>query len=378
MNTDKIREDFPVLKKHKYLDSACMSLKPISVVKEMERYYLEFPACGERSSHKLGKKVTDEFEKARKNIAKFIGAKEEELIFTKNTTEGLNLAANSLKLKKDDAVITSDKEHNSNFLPWLKFKHKALSSENFLESLEKEKFNVVSVVHSSNIDGSQFPIREISKIAHDNGAICVVDGAQSAPHKEIDVKKLGCDIFAFSGHKMLGPSIGCLYIRKDLAEEMEPFIKGGGTVVNVNDGNPKYMQAPQKFEAGLQNYAGAMGLRAAVEYLEKVGMKNIEQHENKLKKIMSDGLGSIDKIKFVGEQNKSGVLSFNVGKIPSTEASIMFDSFSVLLRGGFHCCHNWFNIKKINGSVRASLYFYNNENDVDSLINAAKSIAKMS
>src|SRR3989344_1269218 len=162
----------------------------------MKKYYLDFPACGERSSHKLGKKVTDEFEKARKNIAKFIGAKEEELIFTKNTTEGLNLAANSLKLKKDDAVITSDKEHNSNFLPWLKFKHKALSSENFLESLEKEKFNVVSVVHSSNIDGSQFPIREISKIAHDNGAICVVDGAQSAPHKEIDVKKLGCDIFA--------------------------------------------------------------------------------------------------------------------------------------------------------------------------------------
>src|SRR3989344_2587893 len=281
MNVDKIRADFPVLKNNfAYLDSACMSLKPRQVVDAMNRYYLEFPACGERSSHRLGAIVTEEYHTARKIVAKFIGAGEDELVFTKNTTEGINLAAHSL-MSPRDSVVVSEKEHNSNFLPWVNFNRTVIKTHNGFFDMEafsaamSPSVRVVALQHTSNIDGMSFPIKEISRISHENGALLVVDGAQSAPHKEIDVRRLGCDVFAFSGHKMLGPSIGAVYIRKDLSDQMAPFITGGGTVLNVLDGKPLFTTGPEKFEGGLQNYAGAIGLRAAVDYLEKTGQKNI-------------------------------------------------------------------------------------------------------
>ncbi len=376
MNVDKIREDFPVLQKHTYLDSACMSLKPKQVVEAMNEYFYEFPACGERSSHKLGKRVTEEVETARKKIAKFVGAKPEEIVFTKNTTEGLNLAANALKLEKNDTVVTSDKEHNSNLLPWLKFNHDFVNTKSGQLDLDLPKAEVVSLVHTSNIDGVSFPVKELGKIAHDNGSVFVVDGAQSAPHKEIDVKKLNCDIFAFSGHKMLGPSIGAVYVSKDL--DLDNFLVGGGTVANVNDGKPTFLPIPEAFEAGLQNYAGIIGFRAAVEYLEKIGMKNIEKHEAGLNKLATEQISQIEKVSILHEsQDRSGIISMIIEGVKSTEASLMFDSHGVLLRGGHHCCHNWFNKNKLDGTVRASLYLYNNQSDVEKLIEAAKKVAQL-
>ena len=385
MNIEKIRNDFPIVEKHVYLDSACMSLKPKQVVEAMNKYYLEYTACGERSSHRLGKRVTEEYEEARKKIAKFIGAKTEEIIFTKNTTEGLNIAANSLGLKKDDTIIISDKEHNSNFLPWLSFNHKIIQTKNgffdlgAFEKIINKQVKVVSLVHTSNIDGITFPIEKIAKIEHDNGSLLVVDGAQSVPHKEINVKKLGCDILAFSGHKMLGPSIGCLYIKKDLAEEMKPFIVGGGTITSLVNSKPNFMESPHKFEAGLQNYAGAIGLRAAVEYIESLGLKNIEKHEIMLNKIMTEGLENVKNISILGgsPEERGGILSFNINGIASTETSLMFDAHNIMLRGGFHCCHNWFNTNKINGSIRASLYLYNNEKDAEHFVDSAKKVASI-
>ncbi len=386
MNVDKIRADFPVLSKgFAYLDSACMALKPRQVVEAMNRYYLEFPACGERSSHRLGAIVTEETRQARKNIAKFINAGEEEIVFTKNTTEGLNLAANSLGLTKTDSVIVSEKEHNSNFLPWAGFQRAIVKTHNGFFDLEafeaamNRDVKVVAVQHTSNIDGMSFPLREISKIAHDNDALLVVDGAQSVPHKEVDVKKLNVDVLAFSGHKMLGPSIGAVYIKKDLAERMKPFIVGGGTVLNMTNGNATLLASPEKFEGGLQNYAGAIGLAAAVEYLERAGLRNIEKHEIELNKKMTEGIEKIEGVTIFGgsPESRGSVLSINIKNIDSREAGIMFDSHGVLVRGGAHCCHHFFNERRLVGSVRASLYLYNNEKDADMFIEAVKKVAAL-
>jgi cysteine desulfurase / selenocysteine lyase len=380
MKMEEIRKDFPVLQKRiAYLDSACMALKPVQVVEAMNRYYLEFPACGERSKHSLGRIVTEEYDNSRKKITKFIGAKDNELIFTKNTTEGLNLAANSLNLGPHDVVITTDKEHNSNFLPWRKFQHKVLDTDDGLDldklnEMMNKNVKIVAAVHTSNIDGVTFPIKEMAKIAHDNDALMVVDGAQSAPHRSVDMKKLGCDMFAFSGHKMLGPSIGCLYIRSGL--ELKPFLVGGGTVSDVVDGVPRYLEAPEVFEAGLQNYAGAMGLAAAVDYLQRVGLNNIEKHEAGLNKMITEGIENLPGVTILGgpPEERGGIVSFTIKGLDPKDAAIMLDSYGILVRGGFHCCHNWFNARGIDGSIRASLYLYNNEHDTEMFANAMKKI----
>ncbi len=385
VNTEKIRKDFPILGKYTYLDSACMALKPRQVVDAMNRYFLEYPACGERSSHRLGNRVTEEFEIARKRIADFIGARREEIVFTKNTTEGINLAASALGLQKSDTVITTDKEHNSNLLPWLRFDCRILQTNNGRFDMEKfhemmdRNVKAVSVLQTSNIDGMEFPVREIAKVCHDSGSVLVVDGAQSVPHKETDVKKLGCDILAFSGHKMLGPSIGCVYIRKEMAEDMRPFMVGGGTVTNVVDVTPEFMKPPQLFEAGLQDYAGAIGLGAAVDYLEKAGMKNLEKHEAEINTSMTEKIEDVKNVRILGgpAQERGGILSLLINGIDSREAAIMLDSYNVLVRGGYHCCHNWFNANGIKGSVRASAYLYNNEDDAEALASAVKKTADL-
>ena len=237
---------------------------------------------------------------------------------------------------------------------------------------------VVSLLHTSNIDGVSFPIEKIAKIVHDNDSILVVDGAQSVPHNETDIRKMDCDILAFSGHKMLGPSIGCVYIRKEIAETMKPFMTGGGTVANVVNGVPSFLPVPEVFEAGLQNYAGAIGLRAAIEYLEAVGMNNIQKHVSALNKAMTERLMETKNISIIsGGEKRGGIVSFNIKGVDSKEAVIMLDSYNVLVRGGYHCCHNWFNARNIAGSVRASLYLYNNEQDVEMLVKAVKKIASL-
>jgi cysteine desulfurase/selenocysteine lyase len=400
MDVNRIREDFPVLQREVngkpiiYLDNACMTLRPIQVIEKINEYYREYPSCGERSLHKLGKRVDEEVEKARDSVRKFINAKrQEEIVFTKNATEGINLVANSLDLQKGDAVLTTDKEHNSNLLPWQRLVKKGVrhevvrsnedntfSMENFERQISRD-VKLVSVVHTSNLDGVSTPVKEIIKIAKDHGAKVLIDGAQSVPHHPVDVRKLDADFLAFSGHKMTGPSgIGVLYGKKDLLEKLGEFIVGGGTVVDTTHTEAKFEELPQKFEAGLQNYSGIIGLGEAARYLMKIGKENIEKHEIGLNRRITDGVdfGRISLIGPKDPEKRGGIFSFNVGKTSPHEIAMMMDEMeNICLRSGAHCVHSWFNSHNLEGSVRASLYLYNTTEECDRFVETLKRLTDL-
>ena len=386
INTDKVRKDFPILSSDKkiiYFDNACMTLRPKQVIDKITEYYLEYPSCGERSQHKLSKRVTAEVEDSRKTAQRFLNAKsEKEIIFSRNTTESINLIANSLRFGTDSTVICSDREHNSNLVPWQILSQKkgvkhivskskqdnTFDLENFSEMMDKN-VKLVSVVQTSNLDGYTTPIKEITKIAHDNSALVLVDGAQSAPHKDVDVRKLDVDFFACSGHKMLGPTgTGILYGKSHLLEELDPFIVGGETVFETTYDSFSLEKPPARFEAGLQNYAGIIGLGEAMRYLMKIGKENIADHEKKLNSILSNGLSEHEKVDIVGVKDpelRSGITSFNIRNRDPHEVAMMLDqSANIMMRSGAHCLHSWFNERNLQGSVRASLYFYNTEDEV--------------
>jgi cysteine desulfurase/selenocysteine lyase len=394
LDVKKIRKDFPVLKKKiVYFDNACVTLKPMQVIEAINRYYKEFPACAGRSIHSLGKKVTEEVKNSRKMVAKLINAKPNEIIFTKNTTESINLISNSLNLKKGDIVLTTDKEHNSNLIPWQilsknGIKHKIVKSnedntfnlENFQNQMNKN-VKLVSMVHTSNLDGYTIPAKEIIKIAHDFGALVMLDAAQSVPHKIIDVKKLNVDFLVFSGHKMLGPSgTGILYGKYHLLEELKPFLVGGDTVISTTYESFNLEKPPQKFEAGLQNYAGIIGLGEAVKYLMNVGVKNIENHEHELNSKITKALDTPE-INIIGPSDpllRSGIISFNVKNIDPHEIAMMLDdTANIMVRSGEHCVHSWFNAHNIKGSVRVSLYLYNTKEEVEIFIESLNKIIKL-
>jgi len=376
MNLDKIRQDFPVLKNDIiYFDSACMSLKPVQVVNKINEYYNEYPACAGRSYHKLSKKVTEEVEKTRILLKKFVNSKRHELIFTKNTTEAINLVANSLKIS---SVLTSDREHNSNLLPWMKFKHDVVKSKDEFD-LEDYKskvkdFDLISVVFTSNLDAYTLPVNEIIKIAHENKKLVLLDAAQTIPHKEINLTKLNADFLVFSGHKMLGPSgTGGLFGKKELLEKMNTFMVGGETVGNSTYKDFELLDVPQRFEAGLQNYAGIIGLQEAVNYLKKIGLKNIEAHEKKLVKFLIDNLD----VNLIGI-NEGNIFNFNVEKMGSHEvAQILDNSANIAVRSGMHCCHSWFNARNLNGSVRASMYLYNTLEECQKFVEEVNKIKEL-
>ncbi|MBL7054594.1 aminotransferase class V-fold PLP-dependent enzyme [Candidatus Woesearchaeota archaeon] len=395
LNVEKIREDFSILNKtinNKpiiYMDSACVTLKPKQVVEKINQYYNEFPACAGRSTHKLGKKVTEEVEQSRKTIQKFINAKkQEEIIFTRNTTEGINLIANSLGLEGKKVLGTS-KEHNSNLLPWLngnmkydivKDKDNDFNFEEFNEKIKNTK--LVAMRHTSNLDGTTIPAKEIIKIAHENQALVLLDAAQSIPHKEVDVKKLDVDFLAFSGHKMLGPSgTGILYGKYDLLENLKTFMLGGETVFDSNYDSFKLEKPPEKFEAGLQNYAGIIGLAEAARYLTKIGKDKIEKHEIKLNNMITEELNKIPEIDILGPnvpESRSGIISFNIKNTdPHNVASMLDASNNIMVRSGAHCVHSWFNANKLKGSARASLYIYNTEEEADIFVKAVKDLVKI-
>lgn len=381
-NPEKFRKDFPILLKGIiYFDNSCMSLKPIQVIKKMNQYYEEFPACAGRSAHKLSKKVEYEIDLARKEVKNLINASSDlEIIFTRNATESINLVANSLDLKKDDEVILSDKEHNSNLIPWLKLKSKGVkvvfcdsNSDNTfnLENFRKcfsSKTKIVSIVHSSNLDGVTNPIEQIAKITHQNKALLLVDAAQSFSHMEINVRKLDVDFLAFSGHKALGPTgVGVLYGKKNLLEELNQFIVGGQTVTDSTFENYSPETLPKKFEAGLQDYAGIIGFGEACRYLKKIGLKNIEAYQIKLNKIVTEELSKNKKIEIIGPraaEERGGIFTFNIkGMSPHDVAKMLDASKNIAVRSGTFCVHSWFNKHKSNGAVRASFYFYNTEEE---------------
>jgi cysteine desulfurase/selenocysteine lyase len=393
LNVEKIRQDFPVLQKQFngkpiiYFDNACMALRPAQVIEKIREYYTEYPACGDRSLHKLGKRVDEEIDKAKNTLKKFINAKsEKEIILTKNTTEGINLVANSLGLKNSDIVLGTDKEHNSNLLPWQKLAAKGVkydyvkTDDNFIENLKQKldrNVRVVAMVHTSNLDGTSIPAKEIVKIAHDNGSLVLLDGAQAAPHKEVDVRKLDTDFFAFSGHKMMGPTgTGILYGKEHLLEKLSPFIVGGGTVIDTTHDSAKFEELPQKFEAGLQHYAGIIGLGEAANYIMKVGRDNIERHETALNQRITEGLsGLVDIIGPNDSGKRSGIFSFNYGKADPHEIAMLLDQLeNICVRSGAHCVHSWFNAHNLRGSVRASLYLYNTAEECGKFVQTVKRI----
>ncbi len=383
MNVEK---DFPKLNVI-YVDSACMSLRPLCVIDKMNEYYISYPSCGGRSHHQLGEKVQSEVEKARKKVAKFFGAKTDEIIFTKNATEGINVVANGLNLKK---VLISDKEHNSNLIPWLKKGVKVVvcksNEDNTFDLKEFENkvkgVDLVSVVWTSNLDGVTNPVKEIIKIAHKNSVRVLVDAAQAAAHKDINVKKLDVDFLVCSAHKMCGPSgVGVLYGKKHLLEEVGSFIVGGDTVKNSNYTNFIFEDIPKRFEAGLQNYPGIIGFGVAIDYLSKIGLSKIEKHVVALNEYLTAKLSKIKGFELIGPQSaeqRSGIISFNLkGKDPH-EVALLLDSIAnICVRSGQHCVHSWFNAHKLDGSVRISLYFYNTFEECEKIYEEVKKISEL-
>lgn len=402
MNVEKIRQDFPILQKKingkpiVYFDNSCMTLRPKQVIDAITEYYTEYPACALRSLHKLSKTATEKVNESRREVQKFIGAKKtSEIIFTRNTTESLNLVANSFGLKRGDIVLTTDKEHNSNNVPWIKLekdigikrkiifsnKDNIFSLENFEKTISKD-VKLVSVVHTSNMDGVTTPAKEIIKIAHDYGAKVLLDAAQSAPHKEIDVRRLDVDFMAFSGHKMLGPSgMGVLYGKEELLLKMPQFLLGGETVMDSRYDSYIVEELPSKFEAGLQDYAGIIGLAAACRYINSIGKSNIEKHETMLNKLITEKTADIKGIEVLGPldaEKRGGIFSFNIKNQDPHEIAMLSDSISnVMLRSGAHCVHSWFNAHNSKGSVRASMYIYNTPEEVEIFTKTLKEIANL-
>jgi len=367
-----------------------MTLKPRQVINAMNEYYSEYPVCGGRSIHKMAKKVDEKVAEVREKFQRFLGASHpEEIIFTKNTTEGINLVANSLDFEKGDIVLTTDKEHNSNLVPWQIQAHKRGITHTIVYSKEDNTFDLerfeeimnsnvklVSMVHTSNLDGYTIPAEEIIKIAHDHNALVMLDGAQSAPHKQVNVKALDVDFFVLSVHKMLGPTgMGILYAKHELLEKMPPFIVGGDTVSDTTFKEAKFLPPPEKFEAGLQNYAGIVGSGAAVDYLENVGLDNIEKHEERLNKIITEGIKDMPELKIIGPIDyrlRGGIISF-IPELPKGGdahdiALILDETENIEVRSGAFCVHSWFNHRKCDAAVRASLYLYNTEEEAKTFI----------
>jgi len=398
LDVEKMREDFKILNGGKapvYFDSACMSLKPDSVVEAMNDYYYNFPACAGRSSHKMGDLVTKKVKEARETVAKFINAKNEnEIIFTRNTTEGINLLANSFDFKKDDVVLITDKEHNSNLVPWLVLRDEIGILVRVLPSKEDNTFDLekfselvkgvrlVSMVHASNLDGVTNPAKEIIEIAHKNNALVLLDAAQSIPHRKIDVKDLDVDFLVFSGHKMLGPTgTGILYGKYKLLEKLPPFIVGGDTVEYTTYDDYKMLPLPEKFEAGLQDYAGIIGLGEAVQYLSQFDFKDIAEHELKLNSYITDEMLKIPRIKIIGPKDpalRSGIVNFYIDGVDMHQIALMLDQMAnISIRSGQHCVHSWFNHRKIKNSARVSLYFYNTMEEAELFIKNLNKIIKI-
>ncbi|GIU68923.1 MAG: cysteine desulfurase [Candidatus Woesearchaeota archaeon] len=392
MNVKKIREDFPILNSKKpiiYFDNACMSLKPRQVIEKINEYYNEYPACVGRSNHRIGRIASEEYNNTRSIIKKFINAREEkEIIFTRNTTEGLNILSKTLDY---DLIITTDKEHNSNHVPWLMSgkKREILKTEQdkvdtsieeqLKDILAKNKNNkiLISIVHTSNLDGTTINPEKIIKIAHENNALVVLDAAQSITHKQINVKKLDVDFIAFSGHKILGPTgTGVLYGKKELLEKLKNNYTGGDTVKDTFYDKVEFEEIPQKFEAGLQDYAGFIGLGEAIKYLQKY-INDIESHQTKLNKILTEGLK--EHVKIIGPKNpelRSGIFNFT-SKINHHELSVILDNYAnIMIRSGRHCVHSWYNDHNIEGSARASVYLYNTEEEAKTFVDKMKEILK--
>ena len=400
LNIEQIRNDFPILQRkiHNkqliYFDNAATSQKPKQVIDAIDDYYKNHNANIHRSIHQIGEEATEAYEKAHEKTADFINAGSyQNIVFTKNTTESLNLLAYSLtsKLKKGDKIVISQMEHHSNFVPWqqlakqrglklnfIKIDEEGNLDQNSVQENINKNTKIVSLTHVSNVLGTINPIKEIAKIAHENGALMVVDGAQSVPHMPIDVKQLDADFFAFSGHKMLGPTgIGALYGKKELLEEMQPFLYGGEMIREVSFDDTTFNELPWKFEAGTMNIAEAVGLSAAIDYLNQVGMEQIRNRDKELVDYAMAQLKGIEWIKTYGPKERGAVISFNVKGVHAHDVAQILDSEGIAVRAGHHCCMPLMSILNVPATARASFYLYNTEKEIDNFIEALYKVKKI-
>lgn len=393
MNTQEIRQLFPILHQEVnghplvYLDSAATSQKPVSVIEAVKHYYEWDNANVHRGVHTLGSRATDAYEGAREKVARFINAKStEEIIFTRGTTTALNLVASGYArtvCKEGDEIVITPMEHHSNLIPWQQaakatgavLKYIPLQEDGSirLEDVEQtitERTKVVSVTYVSNVLGVVNPVKEIAAIAHRKGAKMVVDGAQSTPHLKVDVQDLDCDFYALSGHKMCGPTgIGALYGKKALLQEMEPIEYGGEMIDHVDLYESTWKELPWKFEGGTPMIAGAVGLGAAIDFLESIGMDAIDRHEKQLTAYAMERMSAIDDLHIYGPRNdRAGLITFNLGDVHPHDVATVLDSYGVAIRAGHHCCQPLMRWLKASSTARASFYLYNTEEDVERLV----------
>lgn len=401
----EIRSQFPILNQQVngkpliYLDNAASSQKPISVLETWQKYYEEINANVHRGIHTLSQLATEEMENSRKKIQHFINAKHDyEVIFTRGTTEGINLIAYSLGnsnfIKKDDEIIISYLEHHSNIVPWqmlcertgaklkvIPIDENGILQLDFLDQNLSEKTKIVSVNQVSNALGVINPIEEIiAKVRKLSSALMVVDGAQSVPHFEIDVQKLDCDFFVFSGHKMYAPmGVGILYGKEEILEKMQPFHGGGEMIATCSFDKTTYAGLPFKFEAGTPNVGGNIALGAAVDFMKKVGVQNIRNHENKLLEYAQKKLLEIDGLKIYGEKAKrAGVVSFNLEGVGiASDVGMILDKLGIAVRTGHHCTQPIMDFFNVAGTVRASFAVFNTLEEIDALAEGVKKAQRM-
>lgn len=393
MNAAEIRELFPILdqKVHDcplvYLDSAASAQKPIQVIEAVKRYYEWDNANVHRGVHTLGMRATEAYEAARVAAARFIGASSErEIVFTRGTTSSLNLVASSYArtvCSEGDEIVLSEMEHHSNLIPWQQaakasgaiLKYIPLKSDGTfsIEDVEQtvtDRTKVVTISHVSNVLGIANPVKQMADIAHRKGAVLVVDGAQSAPHLKVNVREMDCDFYAFSGHKMCAPTgIGVLYGRKGLLEQMEPIEFGGEMIDRVGLQDASWKEAPWKFEGGTPIIAGAIGLSAAIRFLEQIGLDAIAEHDRQLTRYAEEQMKRMEHLTIYGPtEGRVGLVTFNLDQIHSHDVATVLDTYGVAIRAGHHCCQPLMNHFNVGSTARASFYLYNTEEDVDRLL----------
>ena len=400
MKAQEIKKDFPLLLKRDiaYLDSGATSQRPIQVIKAIEEFFEKENANPHRGSYELSVEATEEYENTRAKIAKFINAKHtEEVIFTKNATESLNLIAYSYgmdNLKKDDEVVISIMEHHSNLVPWQKItkatgsklkymyinKNFEISDEE-IENKITDKTKIVGITHVSNVLGTINNVKKIIECAHKKGAIVIVDASQSIPHMKIDVQDLDADFLVFSGHKMLAPlGVGVLYGKNEILDKMTPFLMGGEMIEYVYEQETTFAPLPYKFEAGTQNVEGVVGLGAAIDYIEKIGYNQIQELEDEIVSYAKQELSKLDYLTLYitpNSKNHSSVISFNIKGVHPHDVASILDSEGVCIRSGNHCAQPLMRFLDIDSTCRASFYFYNTKEDVDRLVHALNKTYEM-
>ncbi|YCA43350.1 cysteine desulfurase [Bacillus sp. JZ8] len=394
MNIHDIREQFPILHQEVngnplvYLDSAATSQKPLKVIEAVDKYYREYNSNVHRGVHTLGTRATDGYEGAREKVRKFINASStEEVIFTRGTTTALNTIAASYgraNVGEGDEIVITYMEHHSNIIPWQQvakttgatLKYIPLTDDGSLDLEEvrntvTSNTKIVAVMHVSNVLGTINPVKEIARIAHENEAVMVVDGAQSAPHMKVDVQDLDCDFYAFSGHKMGGPTgIGVLYGKKALLEKMEPVEFGGEMIDFVNLYDSTWKELPWKFEGGTPIIAGAIGLGAAIDFLEDVGLDNIAAYEHKLAQYALEKLSTVEGITIYGPKERAGVVTFNLDEVHPHDVATVLDADGIAVRAGHHCAQPLMKYLNVSATARASFYLYNTEEEIDRFVSS--------